>query len=235
MNTIGRRLRWTVSALVALSLALVSTPSIAAATTTEEPQRSPLCAYLDAGWSNTSGAVRANFTLGVWGPWSQLYGGETITFTPGTVAHPEEVVLSLSVRTNGRGFDPVAVSDVGATSVSWTAPRMTLSGLRSTVSTGDFNGMTWSCDARPAGPATAIDDLRGVLGDMALHDGLARALDDKLALAWDSAWNDDHAGACVGLADFDDLAAAQDGKKLDPSDADQLSEATSVIATALGC
>jgi hypothetical protein len=30
-------------------------------------------------------------------------------------------------------------------------------------------------------------NLRGVLADMALHDGLARALDDKLALAWDAA------------------------------------------------
>jgi hypothetical protein len=37
------------------------------------------------------------------------------------------------------------------------------------------------------------------------------------------------------MADFDDLAAAQDGKKLDPSDADQLREATSVIAAELGC
>jgi hypothetical protein len=178
MDTISGRRRLALGTLLAMSIALLSSaPQMAVATVEEDPPRSPLCAYLDRGAVDYGGTVSATFTLGVGGQLGQLYGGETITFMPGTVAQPEEVVLSLSVRTNGSGFDPVAISGPGASSVSWTAPRTTLTGLRSAVSTGNVEGMTWSCVGRPAGPATAIDELRGEVAEKALHGGLARALD----------------------------------------------------------
>jgi hypothetical protein len=84
-------------------------------------------------------------------------------------------------------------------------------------------------------PETAIEDLQTLVSGMGLPNGLTTALNSKLQQALDALAVDDSATACGALGAFLNQVQAQTGKKLDPGDAQELSDGASAIRTQLAC
>ncbi|POM24676.1 hypothetical protein BTM25_33100 [Actinomadura rubteroloni] len=94
------------------------------------------------------------------------------------------------------------------------------------------NGPTITIAERPA---DQIADLRALVDGFGLPNGLRTALDAKLRNALDAVDGNDTATACTALADFVDLADAQDGKKLTADQAGRLRASATRIRTDLDC
>ncbi len=84
-------------------------------------------------------------------------------------------------------------------------------------------------------PEDMIIDLHGFLVRLGLPDGLATALDSKLAKAFAALEADDTADACGSLKAFLNLVSAQTGKKLTAFQAEELTDLANLPRRELDC
>jgi len=95
----------------------------------------------------------------------------------------------------------------------------------------------WSLDITVEAPDAEqmIADLRELVASLGIHHGITNALDAKLRAALAALEADDTDSACASMQSFLNLVEAQTGKKLNPGQAQHLTDAANHISEQIGC
>lgn len=163
--------------------------------------------------------------------------GETVTVSAVAPASANE--LGLAIRQAGAvvfsataplpGTLTYTFPTSGVYSVHWTG------GARFPGGGGTPAAATFVVSCAGATPSEHVEDVRTLVGSLALHEGTTQSLESKLDEALAAIEAGDVETACGALRAFLNHVRAQTGKKLTASQAEQLTEAVSKLRDELGC